>query len=257
MFPDDPSQDRKYRAPALEKGLDVLELLASHGAAMTPSQISIALGRSLSELFRMIQVLEFKGYISPASPGDGYELTNKLFTLGMARAPVKTLLEAALPVMRDLASTINQSCHLAMPSEDQVVIVARVESPGYYGYSVRTGHRRKIKLNGRWLLPMLRLLKHGKVLRDTPLDPFGWQADRRLERRMIREYEADIDLIVAHLTVHNLGSATGLAALPQQIRGFGHIKAASYEKARARHAALRQELEAIIQPRKQAVTQTS
>lgn len=144
MFPDDPSQDRKYRAPALEKGLDVLELLASHGAAMTPSQISIALGRSLSELFRMIQVLEFKGYIAPASPGDGYELTNKLFTLGMARAPVKTLVEAALPVMRELATTINQSCHLAMPSEDQVVIVARVESPGYYGYSVRTGHRRKM-----------------------------------------------------------------------------------------------------------------
>lgn len=141
---DDNAQDRKYRAPALEKGLDVLELLASHGAAMTPSQISLALGRSLSELFRMIQVLEFKGYISPSLSGDGYELTNKLFTLGMARAPVKSLVEAALPIMRELALTINQSCHLAMPSEDQIVIVARVESPGYYGYSVRTGHRRKM-----------------------------------------------------------------------------------------------------------------
>lgn len=144
MPKDDLSQDRKYRAPALEKGLDVLELLASHGAAMTPSQISLALGRSLSELFRMIQVLEFKGYIAPSLSGDGYELTNKLFTLGMARAPVKSLVEAALPMMRELAVTINQSCHLAMPSEDQIVIVARVESPGYYGYSVRTGHRRKM-----------------------------------------------------------------------------------------------------------------
>ena len=100
MTDDDISNDRKYRAPALEKGLDVLELLASHGAAMTPSQISLALGRSLSELFRMIQVLEFKGYISPSLSGDGYELTNKLFTLGMSRAPVKSLVEAALPRMR-------------------------------------------------------------------------------------------------------------------------------------------------------------
>ena len=144
MTDDDISTDRKYRAPALEKGLDVLELLASHGTAMTPSQISLALGRSLSELFRMIQVLEFKGYISPSLSGDGYELTNKLFTLGMSRAPVKSLVEAALPRMRELAVLINQSCHLAMPSEDQIVIVARVEGPGYYGYSVRTGHRRKI-----------------------------------------------------------------------------------------------------------------
>ncbi|TWB13791.1 IclR family transcriptional regulator [Nitrospirillum amazonense] len=135
---------RKYRAPALEKGLDILELMASHGAPMTPSQISARLGRSVSELFRMIQVLEFRGYIAPAATADGYELTNKLFTLGMARASVRTLLEAALPLMRELALAIGQSCHLAVASDDQMVVVARIENPGHLGFSVRPGYHRSL-----------------------------------------------------------------------------------------------------------------
>lgn len=139
------TEDRKYTAPALEKGLDILDLLARHGQAMTLSQISVALDRSVGELFRMIHVLEFKGFIEAStSSADGYQLTNRLFTLGMSRAPVKTLLEAALPLMRDLAATVEQSCHLAIVSRDEIVVVARIENPGYFGYSVRTGHRRPI-----------------------------------------------------------------------------------------------------------------
>lgn len=134
--------DRKYRAPALEKGLDVLELLSAHGVPMTPSQMSSVLGRSVSELFRMIQVLEFRGYIEPSA--QGYGLTNRLFTLGMAQAPVKSLSEIALPVMRDLAIATGQSCHLVVPSGDQIVVIARIESPGDLGYSVRIGYRRNL-----------------------------------------------------------------------------------------------------------------
>ena len=136
------AEDRKYRAPALEKGLDVLELLSAHGTPMTPSQMSSELGRSVSELFRMIQVLEFRGYIEQ-SP-QGYSLTTRLFTLGMAQVPVKSLPELALPIMRDLASVTGQSCHLVVPSGDQIVVVARIESPGDLGYSVRIGYRRNL-----------------------------------------------------------------------------------------------------------------
>lgn len=138
----DETDDRKYRAPALEKGLDVLELLSSHGEPMTPSQMSGVLGRSVSELFRMIQVLEFRGYIEQ-SP-DGYRLTNRLFTLGMAQAPVKSLVEAALPVMRELANSTVQSCHLVVLSGEQIVVIARIEGPGDLGFSVRVGYRRNV-----------------------------------------------------------------------------------------------------------------
>jgi DNA-binding IclR family transcriptional regulator len=140
--PDDP--DRRYRAPALEKGLDVLELLAARGAPLTPSQISSALDRSVSELFRMVQVLEFRGYVAQAPGGDGLVLTNKLFALGMTRAPVRDLLEAALPAMRRVSNTISQSCHLAVSSDSQMVVVARIEAPGDQGFSVRVGRRRPL-----------------------------------------------------------------------------------------------------------------
>jgi DNA-binding IclR family transcriptional regulator len=109
---------------------------------MTPSQMSVALGRSISELFRMIQVLEFRGYIEQSS--DGYRLTNRLFTLGMTQAPIKSLVDAALPVMRGLAASTVQSCHLVVPSGDQIVVIARIESPGELGYSVCIGYRRSI-----------------------------------------------------------------------------------------------------------------
>jgi DNA-binding IclR family transcriptional regulator len=133
--------DRKYRAPALEKGLDILELLAGSRRPLSLNQISSTLDRSTSELFRMVQVLEFRGYVAIAGSGDGYVLTNKLFAIGMRRAPTKDLIEAALPVMRRLSESIRQSCHLAVSSGDQMVVVARVEAPGDLGFSVRIGYR--------------------------------------------------------------------------------------------------------------------
>jgi DNA-binding IclR family transcriptional regulator len=140
--PDDPQS--KYRAPALEKGLDVLELLAARGAPMGMVQIAAALDRSVSELFRMVQVLERRGYVASAPNDDGLVLTNKLFSIGMTRGPTKSVLEAALPVMRRLSETIGQSCHLAVASAAEMVVVARVEAPGNQGFSVRVGYHRAI-----------------------------------------------------------------------------------------------------------------
>jgi DNA-binding IclR family transcriptional regulator len=135
--------ERKYRAPALEKGLDILELLARQGVPMTTSQMANMLGRSVSELFRMVLALEFRGYIAAAGDGrDGYTLTNKLFTLGISQGSARVLLEAALPIMKELTRDVEQSCHLVVPSGDQIVVVARVESPMDIGFSVRVGYRR-------------------------------------------------------------------------------------------------------------------
>jgi len=137
--------DRKYRAPALEKGLDILELLARNGAPMTTSQMAVTLGRSVSELFRMVLALEFRGYIESSPDGrDGYTLTNKLFTLGIAQGSARSLLETALPVMKELARDLGQSCHLVVPSGDQIVVVGRIESPMDLGFSVRVGYRRRL-----------------------------------------------------------------------------------------------------------------
>lgn len=134
----------RYRAPALEKGLDVIELLAAEKKPLNLSAISQRLGRSSGELFRMLQVLEFKGFITTTESGTGYVLTNKLFALAMAQAPVRSLVETALPIMRKLTDDIGQSCHIAVASEDQIVVITRIERPGDLGFSVRIGYRREI-----------------------------------------------------------------------------------------------------------------
>jgi DNA-binding IclR family transcriptional regulator len=62
----------------------------------------------------------------------------------MAQAPVRSLVETALPIMRRLAQDIGQSCHIAVASEDQIVVITRIERPGDLGFSVRIGYRREI-----------------------------------------------------------------------------------------------------------------
>src|SRR6188768_4470081 len=136
----------RYRAPALEKGLDVIELLAAEKSPLNLAAISQRLGRSSGELFRMLQVLEYKGFIITAENGSGYVLTNKLFALAMAQAPVRSLVETALPIMRKLVQDIGQSAHIAVASEDQIVVITRIERPGDLGFSVRIGYRREITI---------------------------------------------------------------------------------------------------------------
>jgi DNA-binding IclR family transcriptional regulator len=135
---------RRYRAPALDKGLDILELLSREAQPMPVSLIVQRLGRSINELFRMIQVLEYRGFIEQADNGTGYVATGKLFSLGMEHAPVKNLLEIVLPVMRRLAQETGQSCHLAVRAHGDIVVVARMESDQQLGFSVRIGYRRPI-----------------------------------------------------------------------------------------------------------------
>jgi len=134
----------RYEAPALEKGLDILELLAGTASAMNLSRISEAVGRSRSEMYRVLQVLERRHFLERQPDDDRYQLTNRLFLLGMERPAVKGLLDIALPMMHRLSEDIQQSCHLVVPSDQFMVVIARVESPYELGLVVRIGHRRPL-----------------------------------------------------------------------------------------------------------------
>jgi len=137
-------EPRRYRAPALEKGLEILELLAREPGELSTPQIATLLGRKRTELFRMMQVLEYAGYVAREGGSESYVLSNKLFALGMLRPPIRNLLGVALPVMRKLSAQLEQSCHLAVRTDDQIVVIAREEAPGDLGFSVRIGYRRSL-----------------------------------------------------------------------------------------------------------------
>ena len=120
----------------------MLELLVERGRPLTMSEICQLLGRSQGAMFRMVQVLQSRGFIEQDRASDGYFLTGKLFSMAMSQPPVQGIVEVALPVMRELAMQIGQSCHLVLHVRGEIVVVARMESDEQIGFSVRVGHRR-------------------------------------------------------------------------------------------------------------------
>lgn len=86
------------------------------------------------------------------------------------------------------------------------------------------------------MTPVLKLLAHGKRLRGTVFDPFGYAAHRRAERALIVEYERDIISLADELTADRLALSVEIASLPEGIRGFDTVKEASMAEARRRSA---------------------
>jgi DNA-binding IclR family transcriptional regulator len=131
----------RYAAPALDKGLDILELFASEPAGLTTSEAARRLGRTVGEIFRMLVCLEERGYISQASSDERFGLTLKLFALAHRHPPLHRLVADARPLMEEVAHVTGQSCHLAMPSNGEVIVVAQVDAPRTAGFAVKLGAR--------------------------------------------------------------------------------------------------------------------
>lgn len=91
---------------------------------------------------------------------------------------------------------------------------------------------------GQWMLSAMGLLKHGKALRGTPLDPFGRNEERRSERALIKQYEKLIDEMLNHLKPENFDTAVALAEVPMSIRGYGPVKEKNLHEARIMQAEL-------------------
>jgi indolepyruvate ferredoxin oxidoreductase len=106
-----------------------------------------------------------------------------------------------------------------------------------------TGLPRKMSF-GPWMLPAFRLLAKFKGLRGTPFDPFGRSLERRTERKLIGDYEAMLDEVLAKLKPDNHHIAVALAAIPEKIRGFGHVKQQHLTAAKADEAALLEQFRA-------------
>jgi DNA-binding IclR family transcriptional regulator len=134
----DSEEKSSYATPALEKGLDVIELLAHQPAGLTKSEISRELKRTVSEIFRMLLCLERRGYIAQVE-SERYALTLKLFRLVQEHPPTERLITEALPVMHHLAHETQQSCHMGIIEGAQVTILAQVNPSTSIGFYVKLG----------------------------------------------------------------------------------------------------------------------
>ena len=118
--------------------------------------------------------------------------------------------------------------------EGDYKVVFHLAPPLLARHDPMTGEPRKIRF-GAWMLPVFRLLKSLRGLRGTAFDPFGYTDERRTERALIGEYEADVERLLAKLTPANHSLAVQIAAVPDDIRGFGHVKTRHLAAARKKH----------------------
>ncbi len=154
---------------------------------------------------------------------DEYEVA-RLYTDGTFRQQVTSTFEG---------DSLRFEFHLAPP------LLARTDRT--------TGEPKKMSF-GPWMLTAFGVLKHFKGLRGTPLDPFGYTSERRTERQLIADYEKMLGQVLDNLTPENHSVAVGLAAIPEKIRGFGHVKARHLKAAKADEAALFEQFRAGAAP---------
>jgi indolepyruvate ferredoxin oxidoreductase len=85
---------------------------------------------------------------------------------------------------------------------------------------------------GPFMLTGFKVLKHFKWLRGTALDVFGYTHERRTERALIVQYQSSVDAMLGQLNANNHALAVEMARIPEQIKGFGRVKARHLAAAR-------------------------
>ncbi|WP_048441375.1 IclR family transcriptional regulator [Caenimonas sp. SL110] len=167
------AERRAYSAPALEKGLDILEMLCRSEQPLPQKEVAQRLGRSVGEIYRMLTCLVDRGYVAQVDDSS-YTVTTKLFELSHINPPTHRLLMEAMPIMQRLAKELDQSCHLTVYSQGRQVVLAKIDTPSGMGFSVRAGSELDVLISasGRVLLAFqddeTRMLRIEEALERRP-----------------------------------------------------------------------------------------
>lgn len=123
--------------PALEKGLDILEILCRCENGLTQQEIATRLGRNLGEIYRMLSYLVLRNYV--ANYGNLYTITSKLFQLAHFHPPTYRLITEALPIMEELSREVSFPCDLRVYNNGVQTVIASIQPPNGLGFMTRVG----------------------------------------------------------------------------------------------------------------------
>jgi DNA-binding IclR family transcriptional regulator len=177
-----------YPVPALDKGLDIIEALASAAVPQSLTDLAERLGRSSSELFRMLNCLERRGYLLRDGQSSRFGLSLKLFTLAHAHTATEKLLRAARGPMQALTEEFRESCHLSVLHRSSLLVVAQEESPDPVRLSVEVGGVFDLvhTVSGRLLLAYLGDSERESVLALVAAEGrLGLEERRKLDQELL------------------------------------------------------------------------
>jgi DNA-binding IclR family transcriptional regulator len=130
-------ENSNYSAPALDKGLDILEALCQCENGLTQQEIAARVGRNLGEIYRMLNCLVQRNYV--ANYGNVYTITSKLFQLSHFHPPTYRLLTEAIPIMEELSREVSFPCDLRVYNKGVQTVIAAIQPPNGLGFMTRVG----------------------------------------------------------------------------------------------------------------------
>ncbi|WP_422080577.1 IclR family transcriptional regulator [Ulvibacterium sp.] len=158
----------KYSAPALDKGLDILEYLSKINVPASQLEIAEGIKKSSSEIYRMLVSLEDRGYIIRDTDSGSYRLSLKMYVLSHRHTPFDELKNIARYPMQTLSQKIKQSCHLSILYNNQLLVIFQVRSPSAVSLSIQEGTYFSLSMttSGKVLLSQLPKSKRKEVLEN-------------------------------------------------------------------------------------------
>lgn len=191
-----------YAAPALDKAFDIIELLADKPGGALLSEMAAQLNRSIGELFRIVIVMEKRGFLQKSPDTDRYTVAYKILDLAYRATPAQDLTRAAAAQMEALARTVEQSCHLVVPNGGAGLVVARQENPGPRGFALQLGAAIDLvrSCSGHVLLAFsradqaTRMLELAQRSRSAPFDP------AKLQKTLRKVREQGFDMMASAIT---------------------------------------------------------
>ncbi len=220
-----------YSVPALERGLDVIEILANQRRPLTLTDIAELTGHPANGLFRITDCLAKRGYLSRNSTSGAFRLSLRLYQLAHTHSPVESLILAAREPMCNLVAQLGESCHLSVFDGTDLVIIDQVAANRAVRLSIEVGARFAATrtASGRLLLANL-----GKEARDALLKrlpkgvpvPVPAELDRLRKDGFCSAYEetvrgvADVAVLVGNPEVGVLAALTVSALSPPSPKNF-------------------------------------
>lgn len=141
MGKDENEAGNTYAAPAVDKAFEIIDLVSSEISGLSVTDIALRLGRSTSQIYRIVVSLHRLGILRRNEQTDRYELALKLFELSTRHPPLQKMIYHAGPILARLAEQTDQSCHLATITGTSLVILAQADSPMPMHYTVKLGAR--------------------------------------------------------------------------------------------------------------------
>ncbi|TNJ42196.1 IclR family transcriptional regulator [Tamlana fucoidanivorans] len=150
------SESPKYNAPALDKGLDILEYLSEEGVPLSQAEIAQGINRTPSEIYRMLVCLEERGYVIRESNAGKYRLSLKMYSLSHRHTPFDELKRVAQYPMQALSEITRQSCHLSIMNDNKLLVIYQTRSPSAVSLSIEEGTHFPLSMttSGRVILSM-------------------------------------------------------------------------------------------------------